>query len=55
MIEVNAAALAAHPFLHGMSADHLGLAQVEFGAPLHDSLAEVTRIRWRRPGPFVPP
>ena len=25
MIEVNAAALAAHPFLHGMSADHLGL------------------------------
>jgi CRP/FNR family cyclic AMP-dependent transcriptional regulator len=25
MIEVNAAALAAHPFLHGMSADQLGL------------------------------
>ena len=25
MIEVNAAALATHPFLHGMSADHLGL------------------------------
>jgi CRP/FNR family transcriptional regulator, cyclic AMP receptor protein len=25
MIEVNATALAAHPFLHGMSADHLGL------------------------------
>jgi CRP/FNR family transcriptional regulator, cyclic AMP receptor protein len=24
MIEVNAAALATHPFLHGMSADHLG-------------------------------
>ncbi len=24
MIEVNAAALAAHPFLHGISADHLG-------------------------------
>src|SRR6516225_557946 len=25
MIEVNAAALAAHPFLHGMPTDHLGL------------------------------
>ena len=25
MIEVNGAVLAAHPFLHGMSADHLGL------------------------------
>jgi CRP/FNR family transcriptional regulator, cyclic AMP receptor protein len=25
MIEVNAAALAAHPFLHGMSRDHLGM------------------------------
>jgi CRP/FNR family transcriptional regulator, cyclic AMP receptor protein len=25
MIEVNAAALAAHPFLHGMSADQLGI------------------------------
>ena len=41
----------AHPGPGG----YLCLAQVEFGAPPCDPLAQVTRIGWRRPRPFTPP